>query len=197
MGSSDDPFETALRIAVAGNIIDFGVHTNDSIQIRATIEKALEAQFAIDHIRELKDRLCHASLVLYLADNAGEIVFDRLFVEQIGAGRVVCAVRHAPIINDATLDDAEQAGLCDVCRVISSGCTAPGTLIRECSDEFKTLFSSADIVISKGQGNFETLNHTDRDIFFLFMVKCQVISREVSVPVGGFVVMHSRRGLLS
>ncbi|MBN2298585.1 MAG: DUF89 family protein [Deltaproteobacteria bacterium] len=195
VADSEDPFETALRIAVAGNIIDFGIGTKDSIQIRATIETALKDRFAIDRIHELRQRLTDARLVLYLADNAGEIVFDRLFIEQIGAGRVVCAVRHAPIINDATLDDAEDAGLINVCRVISSGCTAPGTLLPLCSQEFKDIFESADVVVSKGQGNFETLNQSDRDIFFLFMTKCPVISREVGVPVGSFVSLHHDPGL--
>jgi len=190
VASSKDPFETALRIAVAGNIIDFGMGTRDNIQIRETVDRALNAQFAIDHINDLKERVSQPGLVLYLADNAGEIVFDRLFIEQLGPERVVCAVRHAPIINDATLDDARQAGLCDVCEVISSGSRAPGTLLPMCSDEFMDLFANAQVVIAKGQGNFETLSQADRDIFFLFMAKCPVISRETHVPVGSFIVMN-------
>ena len=190
IASSDDPFETALRIAVAGNIIDFGMGTRDSIQIRETVDRALGARFAINHIDKLKEKLSGAPLVLYLADNAGEIVFDRLFIEQLGPDRVVCAVRHAPIINDATLNDADQAGLCDVCKVISSGSPAPGTPLAMCSDEFRELFAAAPVIIAKGQGNFETLNREDRDIFFLFMAKCPVISREAGVPVGSFIVMN-------
>ena len=193
--SSDDPFETALRIAVAGNIIDFGIGTKDSIQIRETVNRALSAQFAINHIEKLKENLSEAELVLYLADNAGEIVFDRLFIEQLGPKRVVCAVRHAPIINDATLDDAKKAGLCDVCRVISSGSRAPGTPLAMCSDEFRDLFARAQVVIAKGQGNFETLSQADRDIFFLFMAKCPVISTEAGVPVGSFIVMNQVQSL--
>ena len=197
VAESEDPFKTALRIAVAGNIIDFGIGTKDNIQIRGTLEKALKAEFAIDRIEELRGKNADAGSVLYLADNAGEIVFDRLFIEQIGPYRVTCALRHAPIINDATLNDAEHAGLSKVCRVISSGCTAPGTLIQSCSQEFMDLFSSADVVVSKGQGNFETLNLSDREIFFLFMVKCPVISREVGVPVGSFIALHHDPGPLS
>ena len=190
VASSDDPFETALRIAVAGNIIDFGIGTKDSIQIRETVDRALNARFAINHIRDLKERLAEPGQVLYLADNAGEIVFDRLFIEQLGPERVVCAVRHAPIINDATLDDAKKVGLCDVCEVISSGSRAPGTPLDMCSDDFRDLFESAQVVIAKGQGNFETLSQASRDIFFLFMAKCPVISREAGVPVGSFIVMN-------
>ena len=190
VNSSDDPFDTALRIAVAGNIIDFGMGTKDSIQIRETVDRALSANFAVNHIGELKERLAQASLVLYLADNAGEIVFDRLFIEQLGPERVVCAVRHSPIINDATLADAEQAGLCDICKVISSGSGAPGTPLVMCSDEFRDLFAAASVVIAKGQGNFETLSKADRDIFFLFMAKCPVVAREADVPVGSFIVMN-------
>jgi len=189
--SSDDPFETALRVAVAGNIIDFGIGTKDSIQIGKTVERALRESFAVNHINELKDRLSAAKNVLYLADNAGEIVFDRLFIEQIGPERVVCAFRHAPIINDATLEDAAQVGIEGLCRVMSSGSCAPGTPISLCSDEFKDLFEKADVVISKGQGNFETLSDASREIFFLFMAKCHVISAEVGVPTGSFIAMRS------
>lgn len=190
VGSSHDPLETALRIAVAGNIIDFGMGTRDSIQIKETVDRALSARFAINDIGSLRERLTDASTILYLADNAGEIVFDRLFIEQLGPKRVVCAVRHEPIINDATMDDAGQAGLCSVCRVISSGSPSPGTPLHLCSQEFRRLFVRADVVIAKGQGNFETLSRPGRDVFFLFMVKCPVISREAGVPVGSFVVMN-------
>jgi hypothetical protein len=172
MASSPYPIDTAIRIAVAGNIIDFAAGNHGAVPIEETLNSALVAPFAIDHMDRLKDRIKDAGSILYLADNAGEIVFDRVLIEEIGPERVTCAVRDVPIINDATMEDASAAGLDDICTVISSGSKAPGTPLELCSDEFRDLFYSVDTVIAKGQGNYETLTHTGRDIFFLFMVKC-------------------------
>ncbi|HDP24203.1 MAG TPA: DUF89 family protein [Deltaproteobacteria bacterium] len=186
---SADPLDTAMRIAVAGNIIDFGINSPDPGRIHETVSKALHASFAIDYSPELKERLALGGNVLYLADNAGEIVFDRLLIQQIGPERVTCAVRDMPVINDATLSDATRSGLSQICRVITSGSRAPGTPRQMWTDEFRQHFQEADVVISKGQGNFETLSHIDRDVFFLFMVKCGVISREVGAPLHSFIAL--------
>ena len=189
MASSPYPIDTAIRIAVAGNIIDFAAGNHGAVPIEETLNSALVAPFAIDHMDRLKDRIKDAGSILYLADNAGEIVFDRVLIEEIGPERVTCAVRDVPIINDATMEDASAAGLDDICTVISSGSKAPGTPLELCSDEFRDLFYSVDTVIAKGQGNYETLTHTGRDIFFLFMVKCPIISREVGVALNSFIAM--------
>jgi damage-control phosphatase, subfamily I len=188
--SSPDRLEACLRIAVAGNIIDFGIDENHGAGMEETLERAQHARFAVDDSPELKARLRHARQVLYIADNAGEIVFDRLLIEEIGPGRVTCAVRSAPIINDATLLDAAQAGLDRICRVIASGSEASGTPLELCSNELRNLVAGSDVVISKGQGNFETLCDAGREVFHLFMVKCQVISDEVGAPLGSFMVMN-------
>ncbi len=188
---SGDAFDTALRIALAGNIIDFGAGGRDGLDVEATIRRALEAQLSIDHTHALRERLERARSVLYLCDNAGEIVLDRIFIEVIGPEKVICAVRDKPVINDATLADAHKAGLDTLCRVISSGSPAPGTPLQHCTEEFLALYHSADLVISKGQGNFETLSQADRDIFFLLIAKCPVISREIGVALGSFVVLHA------
>jgi uncharacterized protein with ATP-grasp and redox domains len=191
MASSSDPINTAIRIAVAGNIIDFAAGNHGTVPIEETLEKALVASFAIDHMGRLRQRIDDAGSILYLADNAGEIVFDRVLIEEIGPERVTCAVRDVPIINDATKEDAVIAGLTKICTVISSGSKAPGTPLEICTDEFRDLFYSADMVIAKGQGNYETLTHIGRDIFFLFMVKCPIISREVGVALYSFIAMLS------
>lgn len=188
--SSKDPVDTALRIAVAGNIIDFGSGTKESIKVENTVQTALDAAFSIDHVDRLREKIKTATSILYLGDNAGEIVFDRLFIEELGAHKVIFAARATPIINDATMEDARQVGLTDVCRVVSSGSEAPGTPLELCTDEFCDIYYSADLVISKGQGNFETLTDPKRSVFFLMMVKCAVISREVGVPVGSFIAMQ-------
>jgi uncharacterized protein with ATP-grasp and redox domains len=189
IAASSDPTDTAIRIAVAGNIIDFAAGNHGAIPIEETLKRALVAPFAIDHMDRLRRSIDDGGTILYLADNAGEIVFDRVFIEEIGPDRVTSAVRDVPIINDATQEDAAAVGLSGVCTVISSGSKAPGTPLEICSDEFRDLFYSADSVIAKGQGNYETLDHAGRDIFFLFMVKCPIISREVGVAVNSFIAM--------
>jgi uncharacterized protein with ATP-grasp and redox domains len=190
VASRPEPLEAAVRIAVAGNVIDFGIHDPEGIAVEQTITDALGGVFVINDIPALTMKLQQAERILYVADNAGEIVLDRLLIEQIGPGRVTCAVRSAPIINDATLSDAAQAGLDQVCRVIPSGSDAPGTPLALCSKEFEELFLSADVVISKGQGNFETMDAPGREVFHLMMAKCPVISREAGVPLGSFIVMQ-------
>ena len=126
-----------------------------------------------------------------LADNAGEIVFDRLLIEQLPIDRVTVAVRGYPVINDATLDDAETAGLTDIVDVISNGSDAPGTLLDDCSEAFRSRFEEADLIIAKGQGNYETLAQSPRPIFFLLRVKCPVVARDLDYPVGSMVVHPS------
>jgi len=184
---SDNPFETALRLAIAGNIIDFAI--GDNFDIQATIEKVLHSNFAIDHSAELKQALSKANTVLYLGDNSGEIVLDKLFIEQLNHPNLYYAVRGAPIINDATIDDAKYIGMDIVACVISNGYDAPSTIVEHCSTEFKELFNQADVIISKGQGNLEgLLDKTAKEVYFLLMVKCDVIADALKVKKGDFVV---------
>jgi len=182
--SSMDPFDAALRIALAGNLIDYGRSRADGLEMNRVIEHFLGTDFASDHREKLRQSISEAGSILYILDNSGEIVFDRLFVEQIGPERVTCAVRSAPVINDVTMKDAEQTGLTSVCTVISSGSEASGTPIDICSEEFREIFHSADVVIAKGQGNFESLHHEDREVFHLFVAKCPVIARVLGVEEG-------------
>jgi uncharacterized protein with ATP-grasp and redox domains len=184
---SRDPFSTSLRLSIAGNIIDFAV--NDNFNLHATLERVLRAPFAIDHSELLKSALDKARSVLYLGDNAGEIVFDKLFIETIGHPGLVYAVRGAPVINDATIEDAEYVGMSEVARVVSNGFDAPSTVLSESSDEFRELFREADLIISKGQGNLEGLIHLgDKRMFFLLMVKCNVMAEFLKVEKDSFVV---------
>ena len=138
-----------------------------------------------------KKRVRSATTVLYLADNAGEIVVDRLLVEAIGPAKTTAVVRGAPIINDATLADAKEAGLTDLCTVIPNGAAIPGTVVERCSSEVQHAFADADLVISKGQGNYETLSDAPREIFFLMKVKCPVIAARTGHPVGTQVLMKN------
>jgi len=188
---SENPFYMALRLAIAGNIMDYGA--NHSFNIYEAIERVFHADFAIDHSSLLKQRIKAAKSILYLGDNAGEIVFDKLFLEILMHPNVTYAVKGSPIINDVTLSDAFEVGLDKVADVISNGYNAPSTILEKSSQEFKDHFNAADLIISKGQGNLEGLiSLNDKRIFFLLMVKCDVIAELLWVPVNSFVVYNSQ-----
>jgi len=143
---------------------------------------------------EFKTALSLVGKVLYLCDNAGEIVFDRILIEELQVNypiEITAAVRGGPGVNAVILEDARQVGLDQVCRVISNGFDAPGTIISDCSREFTDLYRSSDLIISKGQGNFETLWGENEDIFFLFKIKCDVVARHVKGEVGDTVLMEN------
>lgn len=188
---SVNQFETALRLAIAGNIIDYGIGNHFDLQ--GTIDKVLHSDFAVDDSAELKQALSRAKTVLYLGDNCGEIVFDKLFIETIRHPNLIYAVRGAPVINDATLEDAQYVGMDRIADVISNGYDAPSTILEHCSAEFLEVFDRADVIISKGQGNLEgLLGQTNKEIFFLLMVKCEVIADALGVKKGDFVVRKNK-----
>ncbi len=193
---SDDPFSRAVHLAIAGNIIDLGVKSglSDS-DIHASLEQAASEELLGD-LEAFRAAVNRAEHILYLADNAGEIVFDRLLIEQLSLERVTLAVRGAPIINDVTRVDAQTAGLDDLVEVIDNGSDAPGTVLADCSETFRKQFSEADLIISKGQGNFETLSDSTENIFFLFKAKCPVVAGQVGCPVGTQVLFHRERARL-
>mgnify|MGYP003806835817 CR=1 FL=1 len=195
IANDTDPLQAAVRLSIAGNIIDFGPKGNTTEQdARDTIAHALDAPLHgdMDAFRRATDE---AEDILYLCDNAGEIVFDRLLVEQLGAARVTVAVRGAPVINDASMEDAQAAGLTALTKVISNGSDAPGTLLDDCSEAFHQHFHTADLIIAKGQGNFETLSEEPANVFFLFKVKCPVIAAHAHAPLGAQVLLQGHRGL--
>jgi uncharacterized protein with ATP-grasp and redox domains len=190
INQSGHPFMTALRLAIAGNIIDFAA--NDNFDLLATVDKALNSEFAIDHSYQLKKVLDVAKTVLYLGDNAGEIVLDKLFIKTIDHPNLVYAVRGAPVLNDVTTEDAEYIRMNDVARVISNGYDAPSTIVHKSNSEFQSYFKRADLIIAKGQGNLEGLLHlNDKRIFFLLMVKCDVIAEFLKVEKDSFVVFNA------
>ncbi|MBW2012935.1 MAG: DUF89 family protein [Deltaproteobacteria bacterium] len=189
--TSSDSVDTAIRMAVAGNIIDFGVNAeiNRSI-IFDTIEQAMSTQWFGD-IDILRDSIDSAKNILYLGDNCGEIVFDRLLIEQLPVDKVTFVVRGAPIINDATMVDARETGMTELVNVIDNGSNIPGTVLEKCSKKFRECFSDADLIIAKGQGNYETLSSCEKNIFFLLQAKCPVISGHMGCEQGSFIVKRS------
>ena len=183
-----NPLDKAMRFAIAGNIIDFGlVHDFD---VEEKINNVFESEFPVDDSKELFDEINKAKSILYLGDNTGEIVFDKLFLETIKHPNVTFVVRDSPILNDATKEDAEWAGIDKTVKeVITNGDNSPGTLLNSVSEEFLDHFNSADLIISKGQGNFEGLSHiTDKNIYFLLTVKCDLVAERLGVAKGDSVV---------
>lgn len=182
---SDNPLETAIRLAIAGNIIDFGVFGSvETDTLKQTIDECLSADFDLSALEEFREAIISAKRILFLVDNAGEIVFDRLLIEQFPLEKVTAVVKGAPIINDATMADAEAVGLTSLVQVIDNGSDVPGTLLRCCSESFRYAFENADLIIAKGQGNYETLSDVDRPIYFLLKVKCPVIAEHIGCQIG-------------
>jgi hypothetical protein len=189
--SAADSLLMATRVAIAGNVIDMGTNGRlTELDVRHALEQLLQEPF-FGHIDLFREALAQAKSILYLADNAGEIAFDRLLIEQLSPERVTLAVRGAPVINDATLVDAEAVGLHQFVPVIDNGSDAPGTWLSDCHPAFQQQFAQADLIIAKGQGNFETLSQEIGNIFFLFKVKCPVIANHVGQPLGTQMLMQS------
>jgi damage-control phosphatase, subfamily I len=184
VSKAEDPFAYAVRLAIAGNVIDLGVYSDlQEADIRRSLQKVLTEPFCGD-LHLFRTALSTADKILYLADNTGEIVFDRLLIEQLPAGHVTVAVRGGPVLNDALLTDAQTVGLDRIAEVIDNGSNAPGTILDDCSREFQDRFKHADVIIAKGQGNFETLCEASANIFFLLKIKCSVVSVQTGFPVG-------------
>lgn len=201
VSASPDPLLTAVELAIAGNVIDFGVKNNVNVReelkrILAQEQKSIRNK-SVFHYVSFKHALKNAKNILYLADNAGEAVFDRILIREIRrlypATDVYYAVKEKPAINDALREDARMCGVDRVARVISNGGDVPGTILLFCSEEFRERFKSADMIISKGQGNYESLSQERGPLFFLFMVKCPVVAKHTRCPIGETVLLGGRR----
>ncbi len=200
--SAQDKLKLAVELAIAGNIIDYGVKNN--FDVDQELEKILaEEKQAIEHedlrffdYKAFQEVLKVAKSILYLGDNAGETVFDRILIEQILEDypnkQITYVVKEQPIINDALKQDAIDSGLDKSCAIISSGSDAPGTPLSLCSANFVERFQQADLVISKGQGNFETLSQESRPIFFLFKAKCPVVAKHMNCGLGDIILYYSK-----
>jgi uncharacterized protein with ATP-grasp and redox domains len=197
----------AVELAIAGNIIDYGV--KNFLNVDMELAKILDEENrsikkeskAIFDYKSFKDALSKSNTILYLADNAGETVFDRILIEEIkridGNKNIIYAVKEKPVINDALMNDALICGISNIAKVISSGSDAPGTVLSLCSKSFLDVYNKADMVISKGQGNFEALSGSRRAVFFLFMAKCPVIAKDVGCRIGDIILSYhpGKKGL--
>lgn len=183
--NSEDSLLTAIRIAIAGNVIDLGV--NKKFNIANDLKTILKQDFAIFDYEVFKNQLKEAKSILYLGDNAGESVFDKILIEELGTP-VTYAVREIPVINDCIIEDAIASGLDKVAEIISSGSTAPATILDLCNDKFLEKFQNADLIISKGQGNYEGLSQVNRSIFFMLKAKCPVIASNLDAKENDIVL---------
>ncbi len=184
-----------IELAIVGNVIDYGAFKE--VHISKFISEALSASYFKFDIEALEKDLNEAKTVLYIADNAGEIIFDRLLLEYIHSlgKKITVAVRGGAIINDVTFIDAEFAKLHDFAKIISTGSRIPGILLKKCSKEFVQNYTDADLVISKGQGNFETIYCMEKvkpkKLYYLFVVKCQTVATLLGAVVKDKVLMKS------
>jgi uncharacterized protein with ATP-grasp and redox domains len=173
---SVDPFETSLRISLAGNIIDFGPKKIlKESDILDSIREAMNQHIDRSKINLLKDNIESSNKILYIGDNSGEIVFDKIFIESLPKRKITFVVRGGPALNDSTMKDAEMVGMKKIVRVITTGLDMPASILPLCSEEFLKEYEESDLVIAKGMGNYEALSDEDKNIFFLLKVKCPVI----------------------
>lgn len=190
IGSTQDSLRSALGVSIIGNYMDAGV------QMVVNVEEALgrEDVGAMDDgaYAAFTQRLGTGAKVLILGDNAGEIAFDTLVVRELLARGcdVTYAVRGVPIINDATVEDARLVGMTDLCEVVTSGVDTPGTVLDRCAEGFVDRMHAADVILSKGQGNFEALRDNFGDVFFAFKAKCPKVASLCGVPAGTTVFHH-------
>ena len=191
--TSADPLQTAARLAIAANIIDFGVNAEvEPGNVERTIAESLTEPLDMKTLEKFRDATAAAKDILYLGDNAGEIVFDRLLIEQLPCEKVTFVVKGGPILNDATMEDAQIVGLTDIVDVVDNGSDAPGTILESCSQAFRQRFDESDLLIAKGQGNYETLSDVDKDVFFILKAKCPVIARHLRCEVGEMILRRSK-----
>ena len=198
--ASEDPLRMALGYARAGNYIDFGamnvVQDDEFLKLLNQAELKERDQSVMDSLL----RQCEtARNFLLLADNCGEIVLDKLFIEQLLKRfphlRAEVMVRGSEVLNDATEEDAVYSGIDRVAQVISNGNTVAGTVYNMLSEKAKNVLDSADIILSKGQGNYETLNGQGRHIFYAFLCKCDLFTSRFDVPrLTGILVEENGAG---
>jgi len=189
---SFDPFETAVKLAIAGNVVDFGVYVPHALSARDVIRNAqatVVEPLTGESPATLQRLIERAQRILFVGDNAGECLFDRCLLSQMPSGRVIYAVRGGSVLNDATVSDARAADIHALCRIVDTGDHAPGVLLERCSPRFREVFDKADLVIAKGQGNYESLSETrGKTCAFLTKVKCPVVARDIGYPTGSNVI---------
>ena len=189
-----NPLKSAMMFSAAGNTIDLAPDQQPTDIYRRYME-IISRGFAFDDYELFCKKVVQSKSLCYLGDNAGEIVWDKILIEELletfDLG-INYAVRGFPILNDVTMEDAHFVGIDKVVNVISNGSDAPGTLLNRCSEEFLRIYQKSDLILAKGQGNYESLSGENRPIFFLLIVKCPVIAQEIHCDIGDIILkFHS------
>ncbi len=196
IGSDEYPFYQAVKYAVIGNIIDFNpIYNRTMEEIMKFINDAEHLDFTINHVEALQKDIQEAKTLLYLGDNCGEICLDKLLIKQIKKEnpnlKVYFGVRGAAVVNDSVEADAYDVGIDEYAAIISNGDNALGTVLERTSEAFRKIFESADVVIAKGQANYECLSEYEKKkIYFLLMAKCQVIANDIGVGTNSLVCLN-------
>lgn len=196
--NSNDKFNTALKLAITGNLIDFEAkHSFDVNVLKEKLRNIEKTKLVVDDSRSLYESLKNAKILMYLGDNCGEICLDKLFIKyiknQFPGIKVYFAVRGKVIVNDITLEDAKMVDMHEVAEVIENGDGSLGTVMGRVSSEFKEKFYEADVVIAKGQGNYESLSEIDRNnVFHLFMAKCEAVAGLLGVNTMSIVCAQNK-----
>lgn len=185
--------ENYVKVAIAGNVIDFGA-LGLEMDMEALIIKTMKKYPTIDNTKELENELKLSKTVLYLADNIGEIVFDKILIEKIKEYDVdvTVALKEKPILNDACIEDALKIGLDKVAKLTSTGTDSIGIIEADVSQEFMDLFNKSDMIIAKGLGNYEGLgemNLKDKPVYCLLNAKCKPVARDIGVNLGDNIVL--------
>ena len=193
IAEAEDRLAHALKLSALGNYIDFAIRGEFGIE--EDVRRLMGSDFVVWDYEPFRERLDGSESVFIIGDNAGEVVFDKILVKVLKdmGKEVVYGVKGKPILNDATHEDAMEVSMTELCRVVDNGSDKVGTWLEDCSEEFLKVFYSSDIVISKGQANYETLSSADRDLFFLLVAKCGPIATETGGEVGGFVLKYGRK----
>lgn len=188
---AEDKFDMACRLAIAGNIIDFSVGLElEDIDIIKSVEDSIKKDIFGAGSAALREAAEKANNIMYIADNAGEIIFDKFLLENLPKHKITFVVKGGPIVNDATMKDAIDTGVADLVKVIDNGYSAQGTILGKCSDEFNKAFQEADLIISKGQANYETLSDIkDKNIFYLLRAKCISIAKCIGCEKMDYVLI--------
>lgn len=196
--SAADPLARAVQYAMAGNYIDFGAMEEISHEaVVAQLAQAADMPLLEEEYRRLRQDLTAARRLVYLTDNCGEVVTDKLLLatilEQYPAIQAQFVVRGAPVLNDATMEDARQVGLEQVAPVSHNGTGIAGTALSRISPEARQLLDEADVILAKGQGNFETMRYCGRNVYYLFLCKCRMFAEEFAVPLYSGMLVNDRR----
>ncbi|AOT70562.1 damage-control phosphatase ARMT1 family protein [Geosporobacter ferrireducens] len=192
LDKAENTFDMACRLAIAGNIMDFSVGLRlEPSDIVKSVEDSIKHDIFGTGTAALREAVEKSERIMYIADNAGEIIFDKFLLKNLPVDKVTYVVKGEPIVNDATMEDAISTGVVDLVKVIDNGHSAQGMVLKDCSSTFKDEFSKADLIISKGQANFETLSDIkDKTIFYLLRAKCSSVAAAIGCKHMDYVLTN-------